>query len=202
MFTGWTSLITKETGHSEIKYLTNNGGTEYRNNNILPLRTPMLRHTMLVQLFFPLKIPLFMSWVAEISWEYFQAQSIFPMRLTDSISQHTKTMFKKKPCSHIFVSRWAGKIIPRIWIVVQMTGTFSQDMFWLVVTALHADYVRLLQQFATISKHSTLHKVQRFLEGGKRLPYFSIDNAHLMYNAHPKLFRHCFWCIDNAHDAN
>ena len=23
-------------------------------------------------------------------------------------------------------------------------------------------------------------------------PYFSIDNAHLMYNAHPKLFRHSF----------
>jgi hypothetical protein len=30
----------------------------------------------------------------------------------------------------------------------------------------------------------------------KVLPYFSIDNAH------PKLFRHSFWCIDNAHDAN
>ena len=24
------------------------------------------------------------------------------------------------------------------------------------------------------------------------IPYFSIDNAHLMYNAHPKLFRHSF----------
>jgi hypothetical protein len=35
-----------------------------------------------------------------------------------------------------------------------------------------------------------------------KLPYFSIDNAHLIYNAHPKLFRHSFWCIDNAHDAN
>jgi hypothetical protein len=35
-----------------------------------------------------------------------------------------------------------------------------------------------------------------------QLPYFSIDNAHLMYNAHPKLFRHSFWCIDNARDAN
>ena len=35
----------------------------------------------------------------------------------------------------------------------------------------------------------------------KILPYFSIDNAHLMYNAHPKLFRHSFWCIDNAHDV-
>jgi hypothetical protein len=22
-----------------------------------------------------------------------------------------------------------------------------------------------------------------------------------MYNAHPKLFRHSFWCIDNAHDV-
>jgi hypothetical protein len=21
--------------------------------------------------------------------------------------------------------------------------------------------------------------------------------VHLMYNAHPKLFRHSFWCIDN-----
>jgi hypothetical protein len=34
------------------------------------------------------------------------------------------------------------------------------------------------------------------------LPYFSIDNAHLMYKAHPKHFRHFFWCIDNARDAN
>jgi hypothetical protein len=24
------------------------------------------------------------------------------------------------------------------------------------------------------------------------VPYFSIDKAHLMYNAHPKLFRHSF----------
>jgi hypothetical protein len=31
---------------------------------------------------------------------------------------------------------------------------------------------------------------------------FFIDNAHLMYNAHPRLFRHSFWCIDNAPDAN
>jgi hypothetical protein len=30
------------------------------------------------------------------------------------------------------------------------------------------------------------------------IPYFSIDNAHLMYNAHPKPFWHSFWCIDNA----
>jgi hypothetical protein len=30
---------------------------------------------------------------------------------------------------------------------------------------------------------------------------FLIDNAHLMYNAYPKLFRHSFWCLDNAHDA-
>jgi hypothetical protein len=34
------------------------------------------------------------------------------------------------------------------------------------------------------------------------IPYCSIDNAHLMYNAHSKLFRHSFRCIDNAHDAN
>jgi hypothetical protein len=29
-----------------------------------------------------------------------------------------------------------------------------------------------------------------------KIPYFSIDNTH------PKLFRHSFWCIDNARDAN
>jgi hypothetical protein len=34
------------------------------------------------------------------------------------------------------------------------------------------------------------------------LPYFSIDKTHLMYNAHPKLFWHSFWCTDNVHDAN
>ena len=32
-----------------------------------------------------------------------------------------------------------------------------------------------------------------FLYSSARLlPYFSIDNADLMYNAHPKLFRHSF----------
>ena len=33
------------------------------------------------------------------------------------------------------------------------------------------------------------------------LPYFSIDNARLMYNTHPNLFRHSFCCIENAHDV-
>ena len=30
---------------------------------------------------------------------------------------------------------------------------------------------------------------------GNKVPYFSIDNAH------PKLFRRSFWCVDNAHDV-
>jgi hypothetical protein len=38
--------------------------------------------------------------------------------------------------------------------------------------------------------------------GDTDIPYFLIDNTHLMYNAHPKPFRHSFWCIDNAHDGN
>jgi hypothetical protein len=29
-------------------------------------------------------------------------------------------------------------------------------------------------------------------------PYFSIDNVHLIYNAHPNFFRHSFCCIDKA----
>jgi hypothetical protein len=41
-----------------------------------------------------------------------------------------------------------------------------------------------------------------FLIDSVNIPYFSIDNAHLMYNAHPKFFRNFFWCVDNAHDAN
>ena len=49
--------------------------------------------------------------------------------------------------------------------------------------ALHAGYIRL-------QKHTQ-----------NKYRIFSIDNAHLMYNAHPKLFRHSFWCIDNAHDV-
>jgi hypothetical protein len=32
-----------------------------------------------------------------------------------------------------------------------------------------------------------------------QVPYFSGDNAHLMYNAHRKLFRHPLRCIDTAH---
>jgi hypothetical protein len=26
-----------------------------------------------------------------------------------------------------------------------------------------------------------------------KIPYFSVHNVHLMYNAHPKLFRHSFF---------
>jgi hypothetical protein len=37
---------------------------------------------------------------------------------------------------------------------------------------------------------------------GPQIPYFSIYNAHIMYNAQPKLFRHSFRCTNNAHDAN
>jgi hypothetical protein len=40
------------------------------------------------------------------------------------------------------------------------------------------------------------------LKYNKENTAFSIDNVHLMYNAHPKHFRHSFWCIDNVHDAN
>jgi hypothetical protein len=87
--------------------------------------------------FFYPKIPLFTCWVMEISREYSQTQGIFPMRLTDSITQHTKSMFKKKPRSHIFISRWARIIVPR----TGMTDTFPQDMFWLVVTRSHASYM-------------------------------------------------------------
>jgi hypothetical protein len=34
------------------------------------------------------------------------------------------------------------------------------------------------------------------------IPYFSINNSQLIYNAYPKRFRHSFWCIDKARDAN
>ena len=42
----------------------------------------------------------------------------------------------------------------------------------------------------TYSYRAVSHLILAF-----KLPYFSIDNAH------PKLFRHSFWCIDNAHDV-
>jgi hypothetical protein len=36
----------------------------------------------------------------------------------------------------------------------------------------------------------------------ENIPYFSTDNMHVVYNAHPKLIRHSFRCIDKSHDAN
>jgi hypothetical protein len=57
--------------------------------------------------------------------------------------------------------------------------------------------------------HSQNHVMNRILSHRIRsgplslqLLYFSIDNAHLMHNAHPKLFRHFLLCIYNARDAN
>jgi hypothetical protein len=35
-------------------------------------------------------------------------------------------------------------------------------------------------------------KNKHLLDKAEHLPYFSIDNAHLMYNVHPKLFRYSF----------
>ena len=66
-----------------------------------------------------------------------------------------------------------------------------------------------IENHNSVSKNNTAH-FTRLFQGRcaqcvrytkYKLPYFSIDNAHLMYNAHPKLFRHSFWCIHNAHDV-
>jgi hypothetical protein len=85
----------------------------------------------------------------------------------------------------------------------------------------NAYYETTPQFFSAVFSNINLFRIQR--QWGTLLPYFSkdnahlmynthpkhfrysfwcINNAHLMYNAHPKLFRHFFWCIDNAHDAN
>jgi hypothetical protein len=60
-----------------------------------------------------------------------------------------------------------------------------------------------MRQYNTLKLvHYGAGLLQEWPQTGLELPYFSIDNAQLMYNAHPKLFRHSFWCIDNARDAN
>jgi len=106
---------------------------------------------------------------------YGNFQRVFPVTgyISNEVNRQRhltqKLCLRNQPCSHIFVSRWAGIIIPRMGIVVQMTETFSQDVFWLVATALQAGYVQLLEKFVTMSKHSTLHKVQCFLEGENKL---------------------------------
>jgi hypothetical protein len=47
--------------------------------------------------------------------------------------------------------------------------------------------------YADTGSH-TLHRLRLLVPQppGNKIPYFSRDNAHLMYNAHPKLFRHSF----------
>ena len=65
-----------------------------------------------------------------------------------------------------------------------------------VTLSLSSYVLRLARGTRSVETELRLHTLATIL------PYFSIDNAHLMYNAHPKLFRHSFWCIGNAHDAN
>jgi len=63
--------------------------------------------------------------------------------------------------------------------------------------ALEGNQALLLIRVCMVSRTWTLSKIEKTL-GFKiysfrfYIPYFSIDNAHLMYNAHPKLFRHSF----------
>ena len=64
----------------------------------------------------------------------------------------------------------------------------------------HMKYMRVLKPVKDIFDKSE-HTGKSIWKVDCILPYFSIDNAHLMYNAHPKLFRHSFRCIDNAHDV-
>ena len=56
--------------------------------------------------------------------------------------------------------------------------------------------------FVTYNLYLSVHLVRLRLEvvvqndgDLMEVPYFSIDNAH------PKLFRHSFWCIDNVRDV-
>ena len=41
-----------------------------------------------------------------------------------------------------------------------------------------------------VDRHISLENTRT--AGTSKVPYFSIDKAHVMYNAHPKLFRHSF----------
>ena len=62
--------------------------------------------------------------------------------------------------------------------------------------------VKIVADFLAQDRRATCEEISQATGiSPTSVSYFSIDNAHLMYNAHPKLFRHSFWCIDNAHDV-
>jgi hypothetical protein len=64
--------------------------------------------------------------------------------------------------------------------------------------------VDVLPKIGVELKYPLSIQISYFRSSGRTISnaVFFIDNAHLMYNAHPKRFRHSFWCIENAHDAN
>lgn len=95
--------------------------------------------------------------------ESFQQDGTFPVRLASSIIQYAKTMFKKTPYSHVFVSRWAGILIPRI--VVQKSDYFSRKICFDLshdITCRLRVVVKSSSQI--MPKHYTLHTVQRTFE--------------------------------------
>ena len=56
-------------------------------------------------------------------------------------------------------------------------------------------------KFVSLYRNVVATEDYNVMVNSEELPYFSIGNAHLRYNAHPKLFRNSFWCTDNAHDV-
>ena len=48
-------------------------------------------------------------------------------------------------------------------------------------------YTPICNSQSLYCRHNTKLRQNLFCSFGVKIPYFSIDNAHLMYNAHPKL---------------
>jgi hypothetical protein len=103
-------------------------------------------------------------------------------------AQPCKYDMYKSSLRHIHDHTWSGTFIIKDerYTFLLRNIILSLIQFWYIEISLYRYFLQI-----------QVNQIHTF-----KIPYFSIDNAHLMYNTHPKLFRHSFWCIGNAHDAN
>jgi hypothetical protein len=104
---------------------------------------------------------------------------------------------------HIFRSHWYLVNLHFLFLHDQVIIQDSENKlqkFVYILNQMSKDYnlkisTDKIKIVAFKGKRLVLSKIEidgSILEQVKKLPYFSIDNAHLMCNAYPKPFRHSF----------
>ena len=120
------------------------------------------------------------------------------MNTCDAIVEKSVTIVLFAISHMLLAGIWNFTISMLFFCTVYSFITLNWMCFWMSSNSLLSYQCCLWFNLFHLRKFLEITNLTHFFH----VPYFSVDNTHLMYNAHPKLFRHSFWCIDNAHGAN